>query len=164
MASEAQVTGKFVLSTAVKKLSPPSTEDKMISPLAINPQTPVQLTCFIYSELKRFSAVTMVIMVLPTDASSFPVENCYLMLKNPMLVRNKEEAVYTSQANRQASLPNKILFIGFMRNGKILAEGKPEEFLCHFNLPNLDDIYLKLCQDDLETSKQSDFNNGTIKD
>lgn len=44
--------------------------------------------------------------------------------------------------------------LAFMRFGRILAQDSPEKLLTHFNTTVLEDVFLKLCQQDSEDIKQ----------
>uniref|UniRef100_T1J7J3 ABC transporter domain-containing protein n=1 Tax=Strigamia maritima TaxID=126957 RepID=T1J7J3_STRMM len=53
--------------------------------------------------------------------------------------------------------------IGFMRNGRILIEDSPVVLLNHYNLPTLENVYHKVCEeDDLKEDKIKINNSNTI--
>ena len=43
---------------------------------------------------------------------------------------------------------NFLIFSGMMRSGKLLDEGAPNDLLEKYNKPNLEEVFLGLCQKD----------------
>ncbi|XP_068207094.1 ABC transporter G family member 20-like [Palaemon carinicauda] len=49
--------------------------------------------------------------------------------------------------------------VGLMRGGRLLAETSPSSLISHFNMPSLEDIFLKLC---LQDASEDDVKQGKI--
>lgn len=45
--------------------------------------------------------------------------------------------------------------VGFMRKGTLLAEGRPQDFIDHFNVQTLEDVFYKLCYTEKKKKRES---------
>uniref|UniRef100_T1IX93 ABC transporter domain-containing protein n=1 Tax=Strigamia maritima TaxID=126957 RepID=T1IX93_STRMM len=62
-----------------------------------------------------------------------------------LCVSGKVTVIITTHYIEEARQANKV---GLMRNGRFLAEDEPTMLLNRYNLPTLEDVYLKLCRED----------------